>query len=223
MEPFYRSSVRLSESWAAVQLSVLRRHRTVKMIWQRWRMKVNTLLLYSRVTGTRFSWRRMQHIHARASGVLHVSYVKCYPTTYNQREFRGKFPVVRVSRRNAIVNTTGKVRNGALRDGEQTHQHRTLIKVEQKRNSAWKFVSQVPKTPCTRRSSITGDRANRYKITETSDLRSHTCTLTKATLSSKKSYFFNWCSGGDGVLLGLLGTTATNRPTVPDPGDYYDV
>jgi hypothetical protein len=33
--------------------------------------------------------------------------------------------------------------------------------------------------------------------------------------------FFNWYSGG-GVQLGPLGTTATNRPIVPAPGDYDD-
>jgi hypothetical protein len=38
------------------------------------------------------------------------------------------------------------------------------------------------------------------------------------------SYFFflNWCIMGEGggVQLGPLCTTATNRPTVPAPGDY---
>jgi hypothetical protein len=33
--------------------------------------------------------------------------------------------------------------------------------------------------------------------------------------------FFNWYSGG-GVQLGPLHTAATNRPTVPAPGDYND-
>jgi hypothetical protein len=32
-------------------------------------------------------------------------------------------------------------------------------------------------------------------------------------------FFLNWYSGG-GVQLGPLGTEATNRPTVPAPGDY---
>jgi hypothetical protein len=29
--------------------------------------------------------------------------------------------------------------------------------------------------------------------------------------------------GGGGVLLGPLGTAATIRPIVPDPGDYVDI
>jgi hypothetical protein len=33
---------------------------------------------------------------------------------------------------------------------------------------------------------------------------------------------FNWYSGGGGVQLGTLGTAATNRPTVPAPGDDDD-
>jgi hypothetical protein len=39
-----------------------------------------------------------------------------------------------------------------------------------------------------------------------------------------KELFFNWYSGGGGVevQLGPLGTTATNRPIVPAPGDYDD-
>jgi hypothetical protein len=36
-------------------------------------------------------------------------------------------------------------------------------------------------------------------------------------------FFFNWYSvGRGGVQLGPLGTAATNRPTVPTPGDYDD-
>lgn len=35
-------------------------------------------------------------------------------------------------------------------------------------------------------------------------------------------YFFNWYSEGGGVQLGPLSTAATNRPTAPTPGDYYD-
>jgi hypothetical protein len=37
--------------------------------------------------------------------------------------------------------------------------------------------------------------------------------------------FFNWYSvggGGGGVQLGPLGTAATSRPILPDPGDYDD-
>jgi hypothetical protein len=47
-----------------------------------------------------------------------------------------KFPAVRVSRRNSNVKTIGKVGNGALVDGKQTHQYRTLTEVEENRNSA---------------------------------------------------------------------------------------
>jgi hypothetical protein len=42
---------------------------------------------------------------------------------------------------------------------------------------------------------------------------------TKYKLTLK--HFLNWYSGG-GVQLVPLGTAATNRPTVPSPGDYDD-
>jgi hypothetical protein len=35
-------------------------------------------------------------------------------------------------------------------------------------------------------------------------------------------FFFNSNSLGGGVQLGPLGTSATNRPIVPAPGDYED-
>jgi hypothetical protein len=35
-------------------------------------------------------------------------------------------------------------------------------------------------------------------------------------------FFLNWYSGGGGVQLGPLGTAATNRPLMPNPGDYDD-
>jgi hypothetical protein len=36
------------------------------------------------------------------------------------------------------------------------------------------------------------------------------------------AFFFNSNSGGGGVQLGQLGTTATNWPIVPAPSDYDD-
>jgi hypothetical protein len=45
--------------------------------------------------------------------------------------------------------------------------------------------------------------------------------LVFVTRSLVVGFFFNWYSGG-WVQLGPLGTAATNRPTVPAPGDHDD-
>jgi hypothetical protein len=42
-------------------------------------------------------------------------------------------------------------------------------------------------------------------------------------LNDLKVYFFFNSSSGGGVQLGPLGTSATNWPIVPAPGDYEDL